>query len=321
MHSIAIRPFRRDDRDQLTALVNAHVAAVIPGITLSVNSVISQLEREPSETIVDPWVVERRTLVAVQRKQIVAGAHLHRYGDADEVGPDYRNAGSIHWLVAAHEANEAADALIAACLELMDGWQVRIQLAGGELPSLATYGVPSTWPHIRALYVRAGFEHVRERTPFETIHVAEVDRLPTGTAPPFEGLAVERVVGACGTRFSAVLDGTVVGLIEVESRDSLNIRAQVGWADIGNLWVDEEHRRRGIATWLLGVAADWLRFGGIERLLTYTWPSEENEVAFIEHHGFRELVRTERGWVRRTVAADQPTPSSARRPSTSSSVL
>jgi len=52
--SVAIRPFERRDRDQLTALVNLHVAAVIPGVVLSVNAVLGQLEREPQETIVDP---------------------------------------------------------------------------------------------------------------------------------------------------------------------------------------------------------------------------------------------------------------------------
>ena len=64
MPSIQIRPFQRADREQLTALVNAHVGAVVPGVSVSVNTLLSQLEREPDESIVDPWVVERRTLVA-----------------------------------------------------------------------------------------------------------------------------------------------------------------------------------------------------------------------------------------------------------------
>ena len=29
--SLEVRPFRRGDREQLTALVNAHIAAVVPG--------------------------------------------------------------------------------------------------------------------------------------------------------------------------------------------------------------------------------------------------------------------------------------------------
>src|SRR5262245_22202105 len=178
MPPIEIRPFRRDDRDQLTGLVNAHVAAVIPGITVSVNAVMSQLEREPGEAIVDPWVVERKTLVAISRQAVAAAAHLHRYGDGDEVGPDFRNAGSIHWLLFGHTSPEIGDALMAECLAVLDGWGVRIQYAGGELPSLATYGVPDSWPHVRELYLHSGFVNVEDRTPYETIHVIEVDRLP-----------------------------------------------------------------------------------------------------------------------------------------------
>ena len=37
MPSVQVRPFRRDDRDQLTRLVNAHAEAVMPGMNASVN--------------------------------------------------------------------------------------------------------------------------------------------------------------------------------------------------------------------------------------------------------------------------------------------
>ena len=109
MPDIEIRAFRRDDREQLSALVNAHVAAVIPGISVSVNAVMGQLERESGESIVDPWVVERRTLVAIQRDAVVAGAHLHRYANMNDVAQSYRDTGSIHWFVFGHGRDEAAD--------------------------------------------------------------------------------------------------------------------------------------------------------------------------------------------------------------------
>src|SRR5919204_2326473 len=120
MSSIEVRPFRRSDREQLTRLVNAHAAAVVPGVSVSVNAVLSQLEREPGEFIVDPWVRQRATLVAEQRGRVVAAAHLLRYGDDESVGPSYRDAGEIRWFVFWPEAPywpdsaEAADALIAA---------------------------------------------------------------------------------------------------------------------------------------------------------------------------------------------------------------
>ena len=48
MSSVQVRPFRRDDRDQLTQLVNAHAEAVVPGMSASVNAVLSSLGRRTS---------------------------------------------------------------------------------------------------------------------------------------------------------------------------------------------------------------------------------------------------------------------------------
>ena len=76
MPSIQVRPFRRNDRDQLTQLVNAHAEAVVPGMSVSVNTVLGSLERQPGEFIEDPWVSERVTLVAEQQHRVAAAAHL-----------------------------------------------------------------------------------------------------------------------------------------------------------------------------------------------------------------------------------------------------
>jgi hypothetical protein len=119
--SIEVRVFRRADREQLTALVTAHAAAVVPGVSVAVNTVMNQLEREPGEFIVDPWVVERVTLVAEQRGRIVAAAHLQRFGANGEVGDSYRNVGLVRWFLFWPEApywpdsTGAADVLMAAC--------------------------------------------------------------------------------------------------------------------------------------------------------------------------------------------------------------
>jgi hypothetical protein len=93
-----VRPFRRADRDQLTDLINTHVAAVVPGVSVSVNTVLSDLERRPEEFLTDPWVSERVTLVAERRDHIVAAAHLLRYPrttrSARTTGTSARSAGS-----------------------------------------------------------------------------------------------------------------------------------------------------------------------------------------------------------------------------------
>lgn len=99
MSSIEVRPFHRRDRDQLTDLVNAHAAAVVPGMSVSVAAMLSHLEREPGEFIVDPWVRERATVVAEQNNRVMAAAHLVRFGDDDGVAPAYRGGGEIRWLL------------------------------------------------------------------------------------------------------------------------------------------------------------------------------------------------------------------------------
>ena len=38
-----VRAFRRTDGEQVTALVNAHVQAVIPGVSVPQNAVLAQL--------------------------------------------------------------------------------------------------------------------------------------------------------------------------------------------------------------------------------------------------------------------------------------
>jgi ribosomal protein S18 acetylase RimI-like enzyme len=129
--------------------------------------------------------------------------------------------------------------------------------------------------------------------------LARVDELPQPSEPPVAGLEVRRAVGINGTRLSGSLGDKVVGYIEVEANlaEGGRLAHLHGWADVGNLHVDEAYRRRGVATWLFGQAADWLRLARVERLLDYAWPKEEDRLALLRRLGFRELTRTARGWV------------------------
>ncbi len=313
MPSIEVRPFRRGDRDQLAALVNAHAAAVVPGAGVSVAAVLSHLERQPGETITDPWVAERATLVAEQQHAVVAAAHLLRYFADERAGASYRGSGDIRWLLfwpVAPEGNpywsdatEAAEVLIAACLRQLEEWGVTSQDADGDLPVRGVYGVPEQWPHVRALYRRAGFAPAGST---EAVYLAQVDDLPRPGAPPVAGLAARRSVGMNGTRLSAVLGEQAVGYIEVEIfEDGERLPRHGRWADIGNLHVTGDYRRRGVATWLLGQAATWLRLAQVTRLLDYAplepdpaGPDGPGYPAFLAASGFTELTRTQRGWTR-----------------------
>jgi GNAT superfamily N-acetyltransferase len=304
MPPIAIRPFRRSDRDQLTRLVNAHVEAVLPGVTVPPNAVLSQMEREPGEYVVDPWVTQRHTLVAVHHERVAGAAHLLRYADDERVGPDYRGAGEIRWLLVwpgqnpeqAVEMAAVADALAAAALDHLRG-AARITADFG-LPAPAVYGVPDRWPHVAAALGRAGFAP-GERV--EAVLAAAVDDLPRGGCAPEPGLELRVALGGHATRFSAVRDGVVVGMYEADTdlTEGGTRSRLAGWADGWELWTAPEHRRRGIAKWLLGHAADRMRFAGVRRVLDCAILAPDppdGTYAFLRHVGFHELTRTTRGW-------------------------
>jgi GNAT superfamily N-acetyltransferase len=317
MSDVRVRPFHRGDRDQLTRLVNAHAEVVVPGMSVSVSTVLGSLERQPGEFIEDPWVSERVTLVAEQRGRVAAAAHLLRYFPDERAGESARDAGDIRWLLywpAAPAGNPcwpdatgAAAALIAACAGVFGRWGVTRQHAGGELPVPGVYGVPEQWPHIAALYRGAGFAHTGHT---EVVYLAPVEDLPSpgrNPDPPLDGLVVSRSVGINGCRLSAVLGGEVVGFIETEILDQgERLSRHGGWADVGNLHVAPGYRRRGVGSWLLGQAADWLRLAQVTRLLNYAWLegtdpgglNYDDYRAFLPAVGFRELTRTARGWTR-----------------------
>jgi GNAT superfamily N-acetyltransferase len=138
------------------------------------------------------------------------------------------------------------------------------------------------------------------------MYLARVDDLPAPGQSPLTGLSARRSVGMNGTRLAAVLDGQVIGYIEVEIfEDGARQSRHGGWADVGNLYVAADYRRRGVATWLLRQAADWLRLAQVTRLLDYasleTSPDGRDDAGyrgFLAASHFTELTRTRRGWTR-----------------------
>ena len=193
MSDVQVRLFRRADRDQLTQLVNAHAEAVVPGMSVSVNTVLSSLERQPGEFIVDPWVSERVTLVAEQRNRVAAAAHLLRYYPDDRAGESARDVGEIRWLLywplaprqpllaGRDRGSGGADSRVR---RHFGRWGVTRQHADGELPVPGVYGVPEQWPHIAALYRRAGFTHTGHT---EVVYLAQVKDLPSADGRRWPG--------------------------------------------------------------------------------------------------------------------------------------
>jgi len=288
-----VRSFERHDRDQLTELVNLHISAVIPGVAVSVNTVMSQLEREPLETIVDPWVVERMCLVVTDdQDRLHAAALLHRFGSGPGVSPDFVDAGEIRWLIFSPGPLESGRRLLDSCLAVLDAWQVRVQYADGSLPAPACYGVPDSWPHIRSLYSGAGFAPVREETVL-AVPCADLIR------PRPESWDQHRSVGTLGTRFDLSQDGNALGYIEVcqLSGELAKSNASRGWADVGNLEVEDGVDPETVIPHLYSVGAGWLMRGGIETLLDYHSEEEPPEhLELLQRCGFKTLVTNARGW-------------------------
>lgn len=194
---------------------------------------------------------------------------------------------------------------MAACIEAFKRWGVTRQCAEGNLPvPCGVYGVPEQWPHVRALYERSGFQQTGHS---EIVYLARVADLARPAEPPIADLVIRRSAGLNGTRLSAVLGQQVVGYIEVEIREkSERLAARGRWADVGNLHVADGYQRRGVASWLVGQAADWLDLAQVDRLLDYCYADARNPddcdpagyKAFLAATGFRELTRTGRGWTR-----------------------
>jgi len=61
--------------------------------------------------------------------------------------------------------------------------------------------VPDCWPHVRQLYLDAGFVHDGTT---EIILVADVADLPRALDPPRPGLALRRSLGVNGIRLTAL---------------------------------------------------------------------------------------------------------------------
>lgn len=293
---VIVRPFDRRDRDQLTSLTNLHVAAVIPGVELSVNVVLSQLDREPGESIVDPWVGERRCLVAERDDGLVAAALLHRFRADPDVRHNYRGVGELRWLVCKVDALDAGAKLLSASLEQMAAWRVPTVGADCALPALGCYGIPDSLPHLRELLIDAGFS---PPTRTELVLAARCDVL---AGHQLAGASITRTLGSLGARLTLRREGTELGFIEVCDQSADMARSSVGarWADVGDLVVRTGADHATAVPALLSAGADWLLLGGVTRLVDY-WAEDEDSPSYLAEltrAGFQLLVRNERGFSR-----------------------
>lgn len=294
-----VRPFARHDREQLLSLANHHIATVLPGGSIPAAALLSQMERDTSEYVTEPWVTKRHTIVGVERDRIVAAAHLKRYAADPWVSAYYSDAGAIDWILCWPDKLDTGRLLIGAALDHLRSWSARTWHADGSLPCPGVYGISESWPHVLELVTEAGFDDRDGQV--EVTFAGDLDEVaPPGPAPC--GLVVRRVLGTLGTTFQALDGGDVVGVFEVDDDYTKggSVMTLDGWADECNHWVKEDIRGRGVGTWLFRHGCAWLRLGGTRRLLAYA--IEDENLPKIERyyarHGLVRINRTRRGWKR-----------------------
>ena len=115
---VQIAPLDRSHLPQVLALVNSHLSTVIPGWSLTADYFWERLKSEPQEYIIDPWVVERKSIVGIVRDRVCAAAHLRRYGDDTR----WKGTGEIAWILFWPEEREAGEAVMTECRHQMNAW-------------------------------------------------------------------------------------------------------------------------------------------------------------------------------------------------------
>jgi GNAT superfamily N-acetyltransferase len=295
---IHIEPFQPLHLPQVQALVNAHLSAMVPGWALPEAYIASKLQRDPGEYVVDPWIIGRTTLCAIQRQRVVGAAHLLRYGSGPEVSLYYQGSGEIDWFVAWPDAKDAAIALLGAAQQQLRAWGVTKVWADMGLLVGPFVGVPDVWPHISAALMSAGFRP--DEGSDEAVYGGRLDRVAEVGAPPIAGLVVRRTTGSFGAHFTAILEGQGVGDCECmpDLTEGGALPALRGWAELTEMEVAERWRNRGIGTCLIQHAAAWLRLGRCDRIVLAV--AQDDEAAgvdrFYQRCGWNVLVRQQKGW-------------------------
>jgi GNAT superfamily N-acetyltransferase len=297
-----VEPMQAAQMPQLAALVNLHLATVLPGWTLPEVDIAEHLQRDRGQTITDPWVAHRATLCVASDYQMLAAAHLLSYRGDPDVNQPYRGIGEIGWLLFVPGHDDAAAAVLAAAHEQLADWGAHPDYGWGQgLPAGPVWGIPHCWPHIRAALVTAGYrpDPTAHR---EVLYGGWLAGVPVPGTAPSAGLTLQRALGPEGTRFAALHEGQEVGYCECVPGLQRGGRwpGQPGWGEVWELDVQEGRRRQGIGSWLVGHAVAWLRLAGCDRVVISMTEDDETAGAgqFFGRFGWEALVREVHGWTR-----------------------
>ncbi len=292
---VGIEPLDRSHLPQVLALANSHLGTVIPGWSLTPEYFWEHLKRNPQEYIVDPWVVERKSMVGIVNDRVCAAAHLLRY---DEDTP-YKGMGVVDWILFWPAKREAGLALLNECRLQMNAWQVADHQISGPLPVPVCGGIPDTWPHIGGLIKEFGYSGNEEVD--ESVYGGTLNGISAPGEPPVSGATIQREVGDSTTRFVARLDGRDIACCECISDLTAGgqLPALAGWAELAEMETSESMRNQGVGSWMVRHAVEWLRLAKCDRIVMSV--ARENEKVgagrFYKRFGWVPFVR-QRHWRR-----------------------
>ena len=287
---VQIAPLDRFHLPQVMDLVNSHLSTVIPGWSTMPDYFWERLKRNPKEAIVDPWVVERKSIVGIVNDRVCAAAHLLRYGDDTR----WKGVGDIAWFLFRPGEREAGAAVLKACRCQMDAWQVRDEkIWGNGLSVPICLGVPDVWPHIIGLMEQFGYSANEEVD--ESVYGGTLTGISAPGKPPVKGMTIHRDVGRFGTRFVARLNGRNVGQCECISdlTEGGLLPALTGWAELSEVETSESMRNQGVGSWVVRHAVEWLRLAKCDRIVLSVAREDEEAGAgrFYNRFGWMPLVR------------------------------
>lgn len=294
--SIAVCELQPTHLEQVQYLVNSHLGAIIPGWALPLEYIACCVKRNPGEFVTDPWVRERKSLVALKDSRVCAAVHLLKYGDDSPA----KGSGAIDWFVSWPKESGAGAALLSAAVEQLDAWEIQESIIGASLPVPVLAGVPDSWSHLVDLFKGAGYTPRHDQD--EAIFGGTLDSVSPPEEAPIRGLTIERKMGEFGTCFTACLDNTAVCCCEcyTDLDQGGRLPALAHWAELSEVETDEEWRNRGVGTWVIRHAVQWLVMAGKTRCAFSVAIDDEKNGAgrFYRRFGWSPFVRLKRGWTR-----------------------
>jgi GNAT superfamily N-acetyltransferase len=296
---MSIELFERRHLMHLRELINTHISTVVPGWSISERYIERHLEVNPHQYMIDAWVVERKTLVALHENRVVGAAHLLRYGTEAPVVEHYRGAVDMAWFLfwRGHEA--LAGDLLAACHAQMDAWHAQHRFVFDSNLPLSIYGgIADCWQHLEKFFEAAGYQSSEDGS----VYGGTLDAIGAPGDAPLPGLTMRRMVLADrnAVSFVAELNGETLGWSEwvMDLTAGGDLPALAGWSELVEMYIHESWRNRGIGAWLIRHAAIWLRLGRIDRVMLCVTDEDNAEGAgrFYNRQGWFRLAHFRDGW-------------------------